>query len=36
VPQPVRVHAGDPGGPADAVHDPGDQVPVERAAVVGD
>ena len=32
VPQPVGVHAGDPGGPADA----GDDVAVQRAAVVGD
>ncbi len=35
VPQPVRVHAGDAGGPADAVHDPPDQVPVQGAAVAG-
>jgi hypothetical protein len=36
VPQPVRVHRGNPGGPADPVHDPSDDVPVQRAAVVGD
>ena len=32
----VGVHAGDPGGAADAVHDASDQVPVQDAAVVGD
>jgi hypothetical protein len=36
VPQPVGVHAGNAGRPADAVHDAGDEVPVQRAAVVGD
>jgi hypothetical protein len=36
VPQPVRGHPGDPGGAADPVHDPRDDVPVQRAAVVGD
>jgi hypothetical protein len=36
VPQPVRVHAGDAGGPGDAGNDAADDVAVERAAVVGD
>ena len=36
VPQPVRVHAGDPGAPSDPPDDPADLVPVQRAAVVGD
>jgi len=31
----VRVHAGDTGRAADAVHDPADLVPVQHAAVVG-
>ena len=34
--QPVRVHPRDPGGPGDPVHDPGDQMPVQRPALVGD
>jgi hypothetical protein len=36
VPQLVRVHAGDAGGTADAVNDAADDIPVQRAAVVGD
>jgi hypothetical protein len=36
VAQPVRVHAGDAGGTADAGDDAADDVPVQRAAVVGD
>src|SRR5258707_909154 len=35
-PEPVRVHAGGPGGAADAGDDAADEVPVQRAAVVGD
>jgi hypothetical protein len=36
VPKPVRVHAGDPGCPADPAHYPADQVPVQHATMVGD
>ena len=36
VAQPVRVHAGNPGGPADAGDDAADEVAVQGAAVVGD
>jgi len=36
VPEPVRVYPGDPGGAAGPVHDARDDVPVQRAAVVGD
>ena len=36
VPQPVRVHAGNPGGAGDAGNDAADDIPVQRAAVVGD
>jgi hypothetical protein len=36
VPQPVRVHAGNPGRAADPVHDPADDMPVQQAAMVGD
>ncbi len=35
MPQPVRVHAGDPGGAADAGDDEAGEVAVERAAVAG-
>jgi len=34
--EPVRVDAGDAGGTGDAADDPGDQVPVQRAAMIGD
>jgi hypothetical protein len=36
VAQPVRVHAGNPSGTADAGDDTAGFVPVQRAAVVGD
>ena len=36
MPEPVRVHAGDAGGAADVGDDTADDVPVQRAAVVGD
>jgi hypothetical protein len=36
VAQPVGVHARDPGGAAGAGDDAADEVPVQRAAVVGD
>jgi hypothetical protein len=36
VAQPVRVDAGNPGGAGDAGNDAGDDVPVQRAAMVGD
>jgi len=36
VAQPVRMHAGNPGRVSDPAHDAADDVPVQRAAVVGD
>src|SRR5438552_19182476 len=36
VAEPVRVDARDAGGTGDAADDPPDEVPVQRAAVVGD
>jgi hypothetical protein len=36
VAQPVRVHAGNPGGPAHAGDDAADEVAVQRAAVISD
>ena len=36
VPEPMGVHVRDPGSAGDAADDPADDVPVQRAAVVGD